>query len=76
MTAATAAATVVAVVSPKGGVGKTTVVANLATALLDGGRPVTVVDLDPQNALRLHLQMSLDESRGIAVQALQDLPLT
>lgn len=75
MTAATAAATVVAVVSPKGGVGKTTVVANLAAALVDSGRPVTVVDLDPQNALRLHLQMSLDESRGIAVQALQGLPL-
>ncbi len=66
---------VVAVVSPKGGVGKTTVVANLAAALCDRGRDVTVVDLDPQNALRLHLQMTLDESRGIALQALQDQPL-
>lgn len=62
---------IVAVVSPKGGVGKTTVVANLASALADRGRAVTVVDLDPQNALRLHLQMPLGEPGGIAVSALQ-----
>ncbi|MGZ7236532.1 ParA family protein, partial [Streptococcus pyogenes] len=42
----------IAVVSAKGGVGKTTVTANLATALaLQGAAPVAAFDLDPQNAL-------------------------
>ena len=68
--------TVVAVVSPKGGVGKTTVVANLAMALTDRLHPVLALDLDPQNALRLHLRMSVDDSRGLAVQGLQQMPLT
>lgn len=45
---------IIAVVSAKGGVGKTTVTANLSTALRQGGRKVLVVDLDPQNALHLH----------------------
>lgn len=46
---------IVAVVSAKGGVGKTTVTANLSTALKYGGHRVLTVDLDPQNALRFHL---------------------
>lgn len=58
-------------VSPKGGVGKTTVVANLAMALVDRQQPVLAVDLDPQNALRLHLKMPVADSRGLAVQGLQ-----
>lgn len=46
---------VVAVISAKGGVGKTTVTANLGTALAQAGHPVLAIDLDPQNALRFHL---------------------
>jgi len=72
----TARTPVVAVVSPKGGVGKTTIVANLAMALSDRQRPVLAVDLDPQNALRLHLRMPVDDSRGLAVQGLQMAPLS
>jgi len=45
---------VLAIASAKGGVGKTTVTANLAQALSHAGQPVLVADLDPQNALRLH----------------------
>lgn len=46
---------VVAIVSAKGGVGKTTLTANLATALeRQGVATVLVTDLDPQNALGLH----------------------
>lgn len=64
---------IVAVVSPKGGVGKTTVVANLAAALAVS-RPVLAIDLDPQNALRLHLQMAPDASSGVAIQTLLEQP--
>ncbi len=57
---------VVAVISPKGGVGKTTVTANLAASLARLGPRVTILDLDPQNALRLHFGMAHDDPSGIA----------
>jgi len=62
----------VAVISPKGGVGKTTVTANLASALARMGAKVVVLDLDPQNALRLHFGMPYDDAAGIAMRALKD----
>lgn len=46
---------VVPVISSKGGVGKTTIAANLCTALAQRGRQVLAIDLDPQNALRFHI---------------------
>lgn len=46
---------VLPVISAKGGVGKTTVAANLSTTLAELGRRVLAIDLDPQSALRLHL---------------------
>jgi chromosome partitioning protein len=58
----------IAVVSPKGGVGKTTVAANLAAALAARGRAVVAVDLDAQNALRLHHQLPFDDEGGLAPQ--------
>ncbi len=42
---------VVAVASRKGGAGKSTVAANLATALLAGGARVALLDADPQGTL-------------------------
>ncbi|MFP3515100.1 cellulose biosynthesis protein BcsQ [Pseudomonas sp. SIMBA_077] len=46
---------IVAMVSLKGGVGKTTLAANLASSLrLEKGRTLAI-DLDPQNALHYHL---------------------
>ncbi|MDF0734250.1 cellulose biosynthesis protein BcsQ [Pseudomonas entomophila] len=63
---------VITVVSAKGGVGKTTMAANLATALRKAGHPVIAIDLDPQNALYHHFlpadEQPVDAERGVAHQ--------
>lgn len=56
---------VIAVVSAKGGVGKTTVCTNLAAALRLRGKAVLVVDLDPQNAVASHLGTGVNPANGI-----------
>lgn len=50
--------------SPKGGVGKTTLTAHLAATLAARGHDVIAMDLDPQNALRLHLGLPFAEEDG------------
>lgn len=56
----------IAVLNQKGGVGKTTTVANVAAALADAGQRVMVIDLDPQAHLTIHLGSESDnESPGI-----------
>lgn len=70
---------VIAFISGKGGVGKTTLAANLANALEQRGKRVLVVDLDPQNALRLHLGMDPEDlaglvREGIAPESIFDSP--
>lgn len=62
----------IAVVSAKGGVGKTTVTANLAAAFARSGRHILLVDLDPQNALRFHLGINPREVCGSARATLGD----
>ncbi|MBN3788759.1 cellulose biosynthesis protein BcsQ [Burkholderia sp. Ac-20353] len=64
---------VVTIVSAKGGVGKTMLAANLASVIAAAGRRrVAVVDLDPQNGLRLHFGVPLDASDGLACAALDE----
>jgi cellulose synthase operon protein YhjQ len=65
---------VIAVVSAKGGVGKTTLAANLASVLAASGRRVIALDLDPQNALRLHFGVPLDSIDGLSRATLSGNP--
>jgi cellulose synthase operon protein YhjQ len=66
---------VVTIVSAKGGVGKTTLAANLASVLATAtARRVLAVDLDPQNALRLHFGVAPDIDDGLVNVALSGKP--
>ena len=56
--------TIIPVISPKGGVGKTTVTANLAAALGADHASIIAIDTDPQNALCLHLGLDPERSPG------------
>ena len=62
---------VVVVVSVKGGVGRSTLAAAIASGLQRQGRPALALDLDPQNALRHHLCLGLDLP-GIGASSLQN----
>ena len=57
---------IIAVASAKGGVGKTSLAANLSSALALFGKRVVTVDLDPQNAMRLHFGLAAESIAGIA----------
>lgn len=52
---------VIAVFNHKGGVGKTTTVANLGAALARRGRNVLLLDCDPQANLSVHFGIDLEE---------------
>lgn len=65
---------IVSVVSPKGGVGKTTVTVNLGVALQRAGYQVLLVDMDPQSALRFHLGVDLSVPVGLSVSTVTQRP--
>lgn len=57
---------VIAISGLKGGVGRTTLTANLASALVQAGRRAAAVDLDPQNGLCHHFGRGPARESGIA----------
>ena len=61
----------ICVCSPKGGVGKTTLAANLAYSLARTGSKVLALDFDVQHALRLHFGVPLNDERGYVAKALE-----
>ena len=62
---------IISVVSAKGGVGKTTISANLCSALRTEGHTVFALDLDPQNSLRLHFGIAPSHHAGVALSSLR-----
>lgn len=56
---------IITFVSSKGGVGKTTLTAAMGATLAQRGKRVLLLDLDPQNALRHHLNMDPDDPGGM-----------
>lgn len=67
---------VIAVFNHKGGVGKTTTVANLGAALARMGRRVLLIDCDPQACLTVHFGVDLADPGGSIYEVLtRDLPL-
>lgn len=65
---------IVAFMNQKGGVGKTTTVVNLASAIASKGRPTLVVDLDPQAHATLHLGVDPDQVELSLYDLLLDPP--
>lgn len=61
----------VCVCSPKGGTGKTTLTANLASSFARMGIKALAVDFDVQNALRLHFGVPLSDGSGYVIQSAQ-----
>lgn len=55
----------ICICSPKGGVGKTTITANLAYSLARNGYQVLAIDFNNLNLLRLHFGIPLTDPRGL-----------
>jgi len=64
-------ATIIAIANQKGGVGKTTTTVNLAAALVEAGRRVLVIDLDPQANATANLGIVVDQGQATTYEVLQ-----
>ncbi len=63
---------VVSILNQKGGVGKTTTVVNVASALAEQGLRVLAIDLDPQAHLTIHLGADAEQKGGGVYGLLSD----
>lgn len=63
---------IIAFISGKGGVGKSTLTANVGVGLSMRGKRVLVIDLDPQNIQRLHMGMDPEEIAGLSREGISD----
>lgn len=67
----------IAVINQKGGVGKTTTVANLGSAIAAAGHDICLVDLDPQAHLTLHVGVEPDTAKPSMYDVLTaDMPMS
>lgn len=64
----------IAITGISGGVGATTVLAQLAAALTIRGRRVIAFDFSPQNTLRLHFGMPWEDGSGLVSNVLSGKP--
>jgi len=64
---------IITIAQQKGGAGKTTLAAQLAVALADGGNKVTVMDIDPQASLSGWHGLRAQSTRGLAPIGLSDV---
>ena len=65
---------VLAIVSQKGGVGKTTLATSLAVEATTRGHKTTIFDLDPQASASFWMDMRAEQSMGIATVVAARLP--
>ncbi len=66
---------IIAVINQKGGVGKTTITANLGHALQIAGHRVMLIDMDPQAQLTTSLGIFRLPTKGIDTVLLDQMPL-